>query len=89
MRERIRAGVLEQGTVDLMVQSGVGARLKREGLVHNGDRAAIQSERASHRLRRSTGGKSITIYAQHEVIKDLVAARVCGRRADCYFRLRR
>jgi p-hydroxybenzoate 3-monooxygenase len=75
IEQRIRAGVLEQGTVDLLVESGVGARLKREGLVHAG--IELRFNRAGHRIDfvELTGGKTITIYAQHEVIKDLVAAR--------------
>ncbi len=74
---RIRAGVLEHGTVELMVQSGVGARLQREGLVHNG--VELRFAGAGHRINfAELTGKSITIYAQHEVIKDLVAARVAA-----------
>ncbi len=74
---RIRAGVLEHGTVELMVQSGVGARLQREGLIHNG--VELRFNGAGHRIDfADLTGKSITIYAQHEVIKDLVAARVAA-----------
>src|SRR6201986_5018602 len=74
---RIRAGVLEHGTVELMVQSGVGARLQREGLVHTG--VELRFNGAGHRIDfADLTGKSITIYAQHEVIKDLVAARVAA-----------
>jgi p-hydroxybenzoate 3-monooxygenase len=76
IEQRIRAGVLEQGTVDLMVQSGAGARMQREGLVHHG--IELRFGGAGHRIDFAdlTDGKSITIYAQHEVIKDLVAARI-------------
>jgi p-hydroxybenzoate 3-monooxygenase len=76
IEERIRAGVLEQGTVDLLVESGVGERLKREGLVHHG--IELRFNRRGHRINMHelTGGKAITIYAQHEVVKDLVAARL-------------
>jgi p-hydroxybenzoate 3-monooxygenase len=72
----IRAGVLEQGTVDLLEQSGVGARMKREGMVHHGIVLRFRGE--SHRiaLTELTGGRSIMVYAQHEVIKDLVKARL-------------
>jgi p-hydroxybenzoate 3-monooxygenase len=74
---RIRAGVLEHGTVELMVQSGVGARLQREGLVHTG--VELRFAGAGHRIDfADLTGKSITIYAQHEVIKDLIAARVAA-----------
>jgi p-hydroxybenzoate 3-monooxygenase len=76
IEERVRAGVLEQGTVDLLVESGVGARLKREGLIHHG--IEMRFNRRGHRIDmyELTGGKTITVYAQHEVIKDLVAARL-------------
>lgn len=75
VQERVRAGVLEQGTVDLMVETGVGERLKREGLVHYGVNLRFGGE--THRVDFAdlTGGKGITIYAQHEVIKDLNEAR--------------
>ena len=74
---RVRAGVLEHGTVELMVQSGVGARLQREGLVHTG--VELRFAGAGHRIDfAELTGKSITIYAQHEVIKDLVAARLAA-----------
>jgi p-hydroxybenzoate 3-monooxygenase len=75
VQERVRAGVLEQGTCDLLVETGVGDRLKREGLVHYG--VNLRFARRTHRIdfQELTGGKSITIYAQHEVIKDLNEAR--------------
>jgi p-hydroxybenzoate 3-monooxygenase len=74
---RIRAGVLEHGTVELMVQSGIGARLQREGLIHNG--VELRFAGAGHRIDfAELTGKSITIYAQHEVIKDLIAARIAA-----------
>src|SRR4029077_12055372 len=75
IESRIRAGVLEHGTVQLMVQSGVGARLQREGLVHTG--VELRFNGAAHRIDfADLTGKSITIYPQHEVVKDLVAARL-------------
>jgi p-hydroxybenzoate 3-monooxygenase len=76
IEERIRAGVLEQGTVDLLVETGVGKRLKREALVHHG--IEIRFQRRGHRidLYELSGGKAITVYAQQEVVKDLVAARL-------------
>jgi p-hydroxybenzoate 3-monooxygenase len=78
IEQRVRAGVLEKGTADLMIDSGVGARLQREGLTHRG--IELRFGGAGHHIDFSdlTGGKSITIYAQHEVIKDLVAARVAA-----------
>ncbi|WP_134704206.1 4-hydroxybenzoate 3-monooxygenase [Ammoniphilus sp. YIM 78166] len=71
----IRAGVLEQGTVDLMNAIGVGERMMREGHFHHGIELRFNGE--SHRINMSalTEGKNVTVYAQHEVIKDLVAAR--------------
>jgi p-hydroxybenzoate 3-monooxygenase len=76
IEERIRAGVLEQGTVDLLVETGVGERLKRQGLFHGG--IELRFSGTGHRVdfRELTGGKGVVIYAQHEVIKDLVAARL-------------
>jgi p-hydroxybenzoate 3-monooxygenase len=78
IEERIRAGVLEQGTVDMLVESGVGERLKREGLIHHG--IELRFNRRGHRINlyELTGGKAITIYAQHEVVKDLVSARLAA-----------
>jgi p-hydroxybenzoate 3-monooxygenase len=75
IQSRIRAGVLEQGTVDLMVETGVGERLKREGLVHEGVEFCFSAKR--HRIDfRELTGRCITVYAQHEVIIDMVAARL-------------
>jgi p-hydroxybenzoate 3-monooxygenase len=72
----IRAGVLEQGTVDLLQELGVAERLTREGSVHHGIelRFALRGHRVD--LTGLTGGKAITVYAQHEVIRDLVKARL-------------
>jgi p-hydroxybenzoate 3-monooxygenase len=71
----IRAGVLEQGTVDLLASSGVGQRMKREGFVHEG--IVLRFAGASHRIALTElTGRSIMVYAQHEVIKDLVKARL-------------
>jgi p-hydroxybenzoate 3-monooxygenase len=71
----IRAGVLEQGTVDLLAQSGVGERMKREGMIHEG--IVLRFAGASHRIALTElTGRAITVYAQHEVIKDLVKARL-------------
>ncbi len=76
--ERIRAGVLEQGTVDTLTEAGVGARLHREGLAHDG--IELLFDRTRHRvdLKQSSGGRSIVVYGQHEVVKDLIAARVAA-----------
>jgi p-hydroxybenzoate 3-monooxygenase len=78
VEERVRAGVLEQGTVDLLTEMGVGARMKREGLVHYG--IELRFNGRGHRIdfQELTGGKGITIYSQHEVVKDLTNARLAA-----------
>jgi p-hydroxybenzoate 3-monooxygenase len=73
--ERVRAGVLEQGTVDLMNGIGVGDRLQREGLRHEGLFLSFQGQRHHVHLSELTGGKAITVYGQNEVVKDLIDAR--------------
>src|SRR5258708_10125039 len=73
----IRAGVLEQGTMDLLTEAGVGARMKAEGALHHGFELAFEGKRRRIDLTGLTG-HSITVYAQHEVIKDLVAARLAA-----------
>lgn len=73
----IRAGVLEQGTMDILDNSGVGARMRAEGALHHGFELAFNGGRHRIDLQELTG-KAITVYAQHEVIKDLVAARVAA-----------
>jgi p-hydroxybenzoate 3-monooxygenase len=79
--ERVRAGVLEQGTVDLMRETGVGARLDAEGLRHEGIYIAFGGQRHRIDLARLTGGRAITVYGQNEVVKDLIAARETTGRA--------
>jgi p-hydroxybenzoate 3-monooxygenase len=76
VEHRTRAGVLEQGTVDLLDELGVGERMRREGLVHHGIWLRFDGE--SHRVALTdlSGGRSITIYGQTEVVKDLIAARL-------------
>src|SRR5260370_41036960 len=76
VEERVRAGLLEQGTVDLMVDTGVGERLKREGLTHHGIELRFSGRGHRIDLTNLTGGKAVTIYAEHEVINDLIAARL-------------
>lgn len=72
----IRAGVLEQGTVDLLTEIGAADRLKREGFIHHGIELRFAGRGHRIDLTELTGGKAITVYAQHEVIKDLVKARL-------------
>ena len=72
----IRAGILEQSTVDLMAEAGVGDRLKREGVVHHG--TILRFGGRNHRIdfEGLTGGRVATLYPQHEVLKDLIKARL-------------
>jgi p-hydroxybenzoate 3-monooxygenase len=76
--ERVRAGVLEQGTVDLLNEIGAGERMMREGMVHYG--VNLRFSGCTHHIdfRELTGGRGIMIYAQHEVIKDLVKSRLAS-----------
>jgi p-hydroxybenzoate 3-monooxygenase len=75
VQQRVRAGVLEQNTVDLLREAGVAERLDREGIVHHGIELRFDGE--GHRIAMSdlTGGRAIWIYGQQEVVKDLIAAR--------------
>jgi len=73
--QRIRAGVLEQGTVDLLREAGVADRLDREGIVHGGIYLQFDGERHHVPMQELTG-RSIVIYGQTEVVKDLIAARL-------------
>jgi p-hydroxybenzoate 3-monooxygenase len=72
--ERVRAGVLEQATVDLLIESGVGDRLQREGLFHDGIYINVHGERRRIDMAALTG-RRITVYGQNEIVKDLIAAR--------------
>jgi p-hydroxybenzoate 3-monooxygenase len=76
VENRVRAGVLEQGTVDLLSSIGVGERLRREGLVHEGIELQFEGERHRIDFPSLTGGRRITVYGQQEVLKDLIAARL-------------
>jgi p-hydroxybenzoate 3-monooxygenase len=75
VEHRIRAGVLEQGTVDLLRDAGVAERLDREGIVHGGIYLQFDGERHHVPLHELTG-RAIVIYGQTEVVKDLIAARI-------------
>lgn len=75
VEQRVRAGVLEQGSVDLLNSTGVGERMRREGLVHEG--IELLFNRRRHRIHfRELTGRSITVYGQQEVVKDLIRARL-------------
>jgi len=80
VEHRVRAGVLEQGSVDLLNDSGIGARLQLEGLVHHGIELRFGGQ--GHRIDMTalTGGRCITVYGQQEVVKDLIRARIDAAR---------
>jgi len=72
---RIRAGVLEQVTIDLLDEAGVGRRMHQEGLVHGGFDMLFKGERHRIDMHRLTGGKNVMVYGQTEVTHDLMDAR--------------
>ncbi|MGC1212737.1 MAG: 4-hydroxybenzoate 3-monooxygenase [Micromonospora sp.] len=75
VEQRVRAGVLEQGSVDLLCRTGLGERLQREGMRHEGIELRFDGE--SHRVPLTElTGRAITVYGQQEVVKDLIAARL-------------
>jgi p-hydroxybenzoate 3-monooxygenase len=78
VEQRQRAGILEQATVDVLRSAGAGDRLDREGMPHHG--IDLRFDRRSHRIDfpALTGGRGVTVYAQTEVVKDLVALRLAG-----------
>jgi p-hydroxybenzoate 3-monooxygenase len=73
---RIRAGVLEQNTVDLLTELGVGDRMNKEGMVHHGIELRFGGQGHRIDMHDLTEGRAITIYGQHEVVKDLIHARL-------------
>ncbi|MEU9730490.1 4-hydroxybenzoate 3-monooxygenase [Streptomyces sp. NPDC048002] len=76
VEQRQRAGILEQGTVDVLRAAGAGERMDREGLRHDG--IELRYDRTRHRVDfpALTGGRSVTVYAQTEVCKDLIALQI-------------
>jgi p-hydroxybenzoate 3-monooxygenase len=76
VEHRIRAGVLEQRTADLLIDAGAGGRLEREGIVHHGIELQFEGERHRIPLSELADGRAIVIYGQTEVVKDLIAARL-------------
>jgi p-hydroxybenzoate 3-monooxygenase len=77
VEERVRAGVLEQGSVDLLIAAGVGERMLREGLRHEGIELLFEGQR--HRIDfLDLVGRCVTVYGQQEVVKDLIAARLAA-----------
>jgi p-hydroxybenzoate 3-monooxygenase len=81
---RVRAGVLEQVCVDLLDEAGVGARMHREGLVHGGFEVLVGGERRRVDLVALTGGKSVTVYGQTELTRDLMDARAAAGLTTIY-----
>lgn len=81
---RIRAGVLEQGTVGLLERIGVSARLHAEGLVHDGFEIAFDGARHRIDLKAEMGGRSVTVYGQTEVTRDLMNARQAAGLTSIY-----
>ncbi|HEY7181735.1 MAG TPA: 4-hydroxybenzoate 3-monooxygenase [Blastocatellia bacterium] len=78
VESRVRAGVLEQGTVDILNNAGVGERMRRHGLVHHGIELSFRGRRHRVNLHELTGGRAITVYGQTEVVKDLISARLAS-----------
>jgi p-hydroxybenzoate 3-monooxygenase len=76
VESRVRAGVLEQGTVDIINEAGVGERMRRQGLVHHGIELRFRGRRHRVNMYELTGGRAITVYGQTEVVKDLISARL-------------
>jgi len=81
---RIRAGILEQVTVDLMEEIGVAVRMREEGLVHEGIDLLFDGERHRVDLKKYSGGKQVMVYGQTEVTRDLMQARVDGGQHTVY-----
>jgi p-hydroxybenzoate 3-monooxygenase len=81
---RIRAGVLEQGTVDLIDEAGLGARMRREGLPHDGFDLAFEGMRHRIDLAELTGGKRVMVYGQTELTRDLGDARAAAGAPTVY-----
>src|ERR1700752_5320849 len=73
---RQRAGVLEDGSVRLLREAGLAGRLDREGLEHGGIYLQFAGERHHRDFRDLAGGRTVTVYAQTEVVKDLIARRL-------------
>jgi p-hydroxybenzoate 3-monooxygenase len=84
VEQRVRAGVIEYGIANFLEESGVGSRMRAEGLVHHG--IEIRLDGVSHRVALSElyDGHAITVYGQQEVVKDLIAARIASG-APLYF----
>ena len=75
---RIRSGVIEQGATDLLRAAGLARRMDAEGAVHDGFSMVFAGERRRVDLKALTGGKSVTVYGQTELTRDLMEARAAG-----------
>ena len=73
---RIRAGVLEQGTVNMLREVGVNERMDRDGLVHDGFALAFDGRNVRIDMHKLTGGSTVMIYGQTQVTEDLIRARI-------------
>ena len=76
VEDRVRAGVLEHNTVEILCRYGLGERLKEQGLRHDGIWLSFGGSRHYINMSELTGGKAITVYGQHEVVRDLIKARL-------------
>src|SRR4051812_18522009 len=76
VEKRLRAGMLEQRSVDLLIDMGVGERLQREAMTHHGLQVQFEDERHRIDLTDVTPGRNVTIYGQQEVVKDIIAHRL-------------
>ncbi|KJK03487.1 4-hydroxybenzoate 3-monooxygenase [Pseudomonas sp. 21] len=81
---RIRAGVLEQGTADLLRKAGASARMDAEGLLHDGFELVLNGRRERIDLKALTGGKQVMVYGQTEVTRDLMQARAASGAMSVY-----
>jgi p-hydroxybenzoate 3-monooxygenase len=78
VEDRVRAGVLEQGTADLMVETGVGTRLQREGLIHHGVMFRFAGRTHRFDFKELANGRAIFVYPQNKVVADLFDARAAA-----------
>ena len=78
VEHRVRAGVLEQGTVDLLIESGVGERLQREAIPRDSIELRFGRRRHPLNLKELSGGRVYTVYQQQDVVKDLIGARLAA-----------
>lgn len=81
---RIRAGILEQGMVDLLREAGANERMEREGIAHDGFEMAFDERRVRIDLKQLTSGKSVMVYGQTEVTRDLMEARAASGLTTLY-----